>query len=189
MPGELGELTESSPKVENYPPDLKGAIFEARRMGRVEPTDARLTGRLIEAGYRHAEDLILEDPQKNAEWWVTYYAVKGKISEVGDFLELARTKPDVGGNISPQRAFAFLAAAYENRVRLSSYGTLGLPADLGIPVSRQEQNEALDRRNELMQQVEEYGQKAGAEYQRVQEAINSPKFKSFEPRVGYFFTI
>lgn len=168
-----------------YPSDLISAIAETRRIGRVDPSDPETTQFSIQDGYERAGRMVAKSPNKNAQYWATYHAVNGQLAYVGDFLELARTNPEIAGDISPGQMYALLSIAYERAAASLIRGKLELPAAYGRTVSEEKANTVLDERNSLMQQVEGFKNKAGTAYQQVLDKVHSPDFEQFRTQVGY----
>lgn len=170
---------------DHYPPDLITAIVETRRIGRVSASDPETTQFLIQDGYARAERMTTKFPDKNAQYWATYHTVNGQLAYVGDFLELARTNPELAGNISPQQMYALLSIAYERAAGWLTRDKLEFPTVFGIVVSEDEANTTLDERNSLMKKAENFKNKAGGTYQQELDKVNSPEFDQFKTQVGY----
>lgn len=182
---------EANPKpdqpLQQYPPDLINEIAEARRVDRVRERPADTT-HTLQSSYQTAEHLITDVTESSnlitTEDWAIYNAVGGGIAPTADFIELARTKPEVGGTISPESAFAILALAFEQATQ-GPDTILEITAVLGANLDESQVNEQLDKRRFLTEKAQVLKEKAGSEWDRIQQLASTPKFKGYGVRKFY----
>lgn len=189
-PVEVRPQIHTEPK-EVYTPDLIQAITEARRFNRVNPENPKTTESLMRGGLETAERLVTEyaeygeDGKKDALFWPLESAVRGNIANVGDFLELSRTKPDIAGSISPQKMYALLSLVHERQIPFTDF-YLEMLRNSGRELPEDKMNLNLDRRNLLKTQAEDFRKKAGEPaYKEIMDLANSPKFDRFRPKMGF----
>lgn len=175
-------------QTETLPPDLIQAIIEARRYDRVDSSDPQFTTDMMKGGLESAQRIITHysnGSKKTAEDWALYFATKGTIPFVGDYLELARTKPQIGGTIPREKMYALLSLAYERQIPFVDFSLKIIHAS-GKELPPEDLNEQLDQRNFLKQQSEAYRQQTGEiAYREIIDRANSPQFARYAPQIGH----